>query len=527
MRAACLLVSLCCLLPLALLATAWVVPVAPLTQENWRHLLTTTLPDDAANTLFLSMGVAVLVALMGVSTAWFVTRCEFPGRKALSWLLIMPLAMPSYLLAMSYGSLLEYAGPVQSSLRAWFGWQAGDYWFPPVRSLGGAVVLMSLSTMPYAYMLARLAFRSQPQEWFEVAQSLGKNRRRLFWQVALPAARPFIVIGVILAVMETIADIGAVHMLGVPALSTGIYRTWFLMNEPMLAARAAGLLLLIAAALLWLENVSRRGARYDSLRAQPLPLRVLKPCKRWLAAGFCALPVLFGFIVPLLWIIRLCWYHTQTVTLSSLMAQSMDSLLLMGVGVAVVVAVSLLMAYSERVSGRLRHINLAASLGYAMPGVVIAVGLLLIQGFVKDWFGYGMLMTGSLLGLMLAYLIRFLSPSYSALHSGYQRVPREADMVAQSLGKSRWQILWHVHLPVLRFPMLTAALIVAVDVLKELPATLILRPFDIKTLALVVFEFAGDDRPVEAAPYALMMIVVGGLAVILLHRLQERPHGAA
>jgi len=522
-----LFISLACLLPLMLLFVAWAVPLAPASQESWHHLLATTLFENAANTLALSAGVALLSALIGVSAAWFITRCEFPGRRMLSWLLIMPLAMPSYLLAMSYGSLLEFAGPVQSALRAWFGWQAGDYWFPPVRSLGGAVVLLALSSVPYVYMLARLAFRSQPQEWFEVAQSLGKTRRQLFWQVALPAARPFVIIGVILAVMETIADIGTVHMLGVPALSTGIYRTWFLMGEPLLAARIAALLLLIAAALLWLEHISRRGARYDSLRIQPLPRRTLKPHKRWLIAIYCALPALFGFVVPLVWMIRLSWYHTETVTASSLLAQSMDSLMLMASAAALVVGVSLLMAYGERIRGRLRHINLAASLGYAMPGVVIAVGLLLIQGLVKDTLGYAMLMTGGMLGLMMAYLIRFLSPSYSALHSGYQRLARETDMVAESLGKSRWQIFFQVHLPSLRFPVVMAALIVAIDVLKELPATLILRPFDVKTLAVAVYEFASDDRPVEAAPYALVMVAIAALAVVILHRLQERSHGAA
>jgi iron(III) transport system permease protein len=512
-----------CVLPLLLVLSAWIVPMPEVSQGNWQHIIQTVLPDYVINTFLLAAGVALVAAIFGISTAWFVTRCEFPGRRHLSWLLIMPFAIPAYILALSYGSLFEFAGPVQTALRDLMGWQRGDYWFPEVRSLGGAIILLGLSTTPYVYMLSRMAFSSQPGEWADVAQSLGKTRRQCFWQVALPAARPFIVIALALVVMETIADLGTVHMLGVPTLATGIYRTWFFMNEPMLAARLASGLLVVAALILWCEQLSRKGAAYHNLRGRPARARrVLKPLKGYGVSLWCALPVLAAFAAPCVWLMQMTRY-LDIWPLMPMIDALLDSVLLAASAALVVLFAALIMAFAERQLRRWPRItNIAASLGYAMPGVVIAVGLLMLQGLIKDRTGSSLILTGSIVGLLLAYLIRFLSPAYSALHSGYLRIPSEMDRAAVSLGKSQLSLLRTVHIPMLRLPLFIGALIVAIDVFKELPATLILRPFDINTLALVVYEFAGDDRPVEAAPYALLMIAVATLAVSALHRLQMK-----
>ncbi len=511
-----------CLLPVVLVLSAWGISLPAASQESWQHVRASLLLGDAATTLLLALMVACFAAVVGVSTAWFVTRCEFPGRRLLSWLLVMPLAMPAYILAITYGSLFEFAGPLQTMLRELTGWQRDDYWFPAVRSLGGAVVMLGLATTPYVYLLARLAFASQPAEWADVALSLGKTRRQLFWQVALPAARPFIVIGLALVVMETIADLGTVQILGVPTLATAIYRTWFFMNEPYVAARIASLLLILAALILWLEQLSRRGAAYHLLRGRPQRARrALKPIKGLGVSLWCALPVMAGFVVPCLWLARMASFQSQ-LPYPAMMAALADSLTLAAGAAMLVVAAALVLALAERQHGSWsRAANMAASLGYAMPGVVIAVGLLIWQGLVKDITATPLLLTGTIAGLLLAYLIRFLAPAYSAIHSGYLRVPAEVDRAAVSLGTGRLALLLRVHVPMLRAPLATSALIVAIDVFKELPATLILRPFDINTLALSVLEFAGDDRPVEAAPFALLLVGVASVAVAALHKLQR------
>ncbi len=530
MRILSLCIALICLLPVVLVGVVWIVPQNPETLMHWQHIRETVLWDYVAHTALLATGVAMVTLLFGVMIGWWMTTCEFGGRKILSWMLILPFAMPSYILATVYGNLLEFAGPVQTTLREWFDWQKEDYWFPAIRSSGGGIFLLSLVTFPYVYMMARLAFISQPAEWFDMAQSLGKTRRQRFWQMALPAARPFIVVGVLLAVMETIADIGAVHMLGIPTLSVGIYRTWFYYQQEVAAAQLASLLMGVAALMVWCEQISRRGAVYHAQLTGHAPARrTLKPIKGFAVACVCALPAVLGFIIPVLWLIRMSMFHTVEHTFEEMIAYLSDSLLLAGSAAVLVVACALVLSANERFLERVRHYtptHIAATLGYAMPGVVIAVGLLLIQQWLRaGWDAVPMLVTGSVAGLLIAYLIRFLSPAYGALHSGFQRIPPQTEMIAASLGKSKIHTILRVHVPMLKWPILTAALIVAIDVLKELPATLILRPFDIKPLSLAIYEFAGDDRPHDAAPLALTLIALSTLAVVALTRLQEREHG--
>jgi len=515
-------VAALCLLPLGLVAASWALPASEMALANWQHVLATTVPDYVRHTAALIAGVVCVAGVLGVSTAWLISAYEFPGRRYLAWMLVLPLAVPSYIMAMSYGTLLEFAGPVQTMLREATGWEHGDYWFPPIRSTGGAVWMVSLAASPYVYLLSRLAFRMQPESWFEAAGSMGTSRRGLFWRLALPAARPFIAAGIALALMEAIADIGAMHMLGVPTIATGVYRTWFNMHEPLVAGRLASFLLILAGGLLWLERSARGRARYHASGSTSRPRTKLKAGRAWCIAGWCALPMVLGFAIPVAWIMRLCFYSTLTVTPQTLLKYSGDSLFLVGVAALLVSALALFIASAER-QGKswVRYCNMISNLGYAMPGLVIAVGLMMAQGILKSWTGTSMLLTGTLLGLMLAYIVRYMATAFGPVQAGYERINPEMDMAATSLGQHRLKVLWRLHLPMLKRPLLTAMLLVAIDVLKELPATLILRPFNIKTLAMVVFEFAGDDRPVEAAPYALLLVGMATLAVLALHKLQK------
>lgn len=445
-------------------------------------------------------------------------------RKSLSWLLAMPLAIPAYILATVYGNIFEFAGPVQTFIRELTALHKGQYWFPDIRSTQGAIFVIGLSTTPYVYLLSRIGFQMQPAEWFEAAQNLGKSKREMFWLLALPALRPFLVTGVALAIMETMADLGAVQILGVTTLSTSIYRTWFFLNEPILAAKLASILLLLAALAMFLEKVSRGSGLYHAQRgATPRPLKTLKKSKALIISLCCSLPVFFGFLLPIFWLIRLTFYRATPLSLEHIFNYTLDSMTLSGLAAIFVVISALIIVFAERAhKGMFKYINLLANLGYAVPGMVIAVGLLILQSIISKYLNVSVLISGTIAGLMIAYLVRFIATAYSPIHSGYQRLNEEMDMAAISLGKNKWQLLWSVHLPMLKWPLMTAVIMVAIDVLKELPATLIIRPYNVKTLAMAVYDFASDDRTADAAPYALILVSVASIAVWFLQRLQWR-----
>lgn len=493
------------------------------TAESWQHLRQTLLPSYVLHTLILCAGVAGLSGILGTLTAWAVSHFSFRGRGWIEWAMILPLAMPAYISAYAYGWLLDYAGPVQTLLRDAGGWTRGDYHFPDVRSLGGAVVILGLATMPYVYMLARAAFVSQPQEWWEASASLGTNTGRFFRCIALPAARPFIAVGVALALMETIADIGTVGILGVHSLSSGIYRSWFFMGEPLLAARLAGFLLVFVFVLMAVEMMARHRMRYDSHRAQHHKTHTaLTGWRAMVAFLACFIPVCAGFILPLGVLIRLALHADPTAYAASLPAYALHTAGLAVAAGALTCACAFIMVCAERLHASwLRFITLFANLGYAIPGAVLAVGIMLCFGWLRQHAGIEWIITGSVAGLLLAYAVRFMATAYSPLHGGMLRVSSELDMAAASLGKSRQYIITRVHLPMLKLPLITGFLLVFVDVIKELPATLILRPFDVKPLAVAAYEFASDDRHVEAAPYALAIIAIAAFAIALLQRLHH------
>lgn len=534
------------LLAAALPALPLLVILASLTQprwELWHHLATTVLPDYLLTTGALMAGVGAGVLLLGVPPAWLVATCRFPGRALFQWALLLPMAVPAYILAYTYAGLLDVAGPVQTALRESFGWQVGQYWFPEVRSLGGAVTVLSLALMPYVYLLARTAFLEQSACAVEVARTLGCSRLGSLLRVSLPLARPALAAGLVLAMMEALADFGTVQHFGLSTFTTGIFRTWFGIGDATAAAQLSGVALLLVLGLLGLERASRRQARYHatSTRQRPLEPTPLRGGPALAAVLVCLLPLTFGFLLPagLLfgWVLQ-SGAAGLDMTFLTLLGNSLE---LAALAALLTVALALLLAYALRAGASLalRALTRVASLGYAIPGVVVAVGVVLPLGAADRWLNVwssehlgwapGLLFSGTVVALLLAYLVRFLAVSMNAVESGFTRIGPHVDEVARSLGAGFLDCLRRVHWPLLRGTLLTAGLLVFVDVLKELPATLLLRPFDLNTLAVRTYELANDERLADAALPALAIVAAGLLPVVLLSRAIGRsglPHGA-
>lgn len=508
----------------------------------WDHLASTVLPRYVANSLLLMMGVGCGVLVIGVGTAWLVTLCQFPGRRTFEWALLLPFAVPAYVIAYSYATLLDYAGPVQTALRDFFGWGRADYWFPQLRSLEGAIVMMTLVLYPYVYLLSRAAFLEQSACVLEVSRTLGCSPWRSFFRVALPLARPAVAAGVAVALMETLNDFGAVQHFGVDTFTTGIYRTWLGMGEPAAAAQLAAILMLFIAAVFLLERWSRgrRGFAQSSTRYRALPRYPLTGLRAGLAMLACALPVLLGFIVPAASLARGVWLTADKYVDARFLEYAFNSFTLAAIAAVLAVGVAVLMAYALR----LRHtaVTLAAvrvaGMGYAVPGSVIAVGVMLplawidntIDGWMRATFGLstGLIFSGTIYAVISAYLVRFLALSFNTVEASLTKVTANMDYAARSLGHGPAATLRRVHMPMIRGSLLTAGLLVFVDVMKELPATLVLRPFNFDTLATRTYELAADERLNEAANSALAIVIVGIVPVILLSRIiaRSRPgHG--
>jgi iron(III) transport system permease protein len=495
----------------------------------WQHLADTVLLDYLSTSFLLMLGVGVGTFLLGVSAAWMSAMCEFPGRRWLSWALLLPMAMPAYIIAYTYTGILDFAGPLQSALREATGWGYGDYYFPEIRSTGGAIAMLSLVLYPYVYLITRVAFAEQSTAVLEASRSLGRGPWRTFFTVALPLARPAIVAGISLALMETLADYGTVEYFGVSAFTTGIFRTWYGLGELTTAAQLAACLMLFVFGLIILERYSRARMRYHDRGVQTAPRRILlPPLAGGLCSLFCLTVIACGFIVP---VVQLLWWAVQSwqpETLSQLTDLIYNSFTLALVAALLALFVALLLAYGQRLHpGRLERLAVrTAAIGYAVPGTVIAVGVLIPFGWLdnridalsSDWFGRGtgLLLSGSLAAVTFAYVVRFLSVSVQTLESGLSRIKPSIDESARVLGRTPAQVLRDIHLPMLRGSLLTALLLVFVDVLKELPTTLILRPFNFNTLAVRAYELASDERLSDAATPALTIVLISLIPVILL-----------
>lgn len=500
--------------------------------EVWAHLVDTVLADYIQNTLGLMLGVSVGVLLLGIPAAWLTSMCRFRGQRFFEWALLLPLAMPAYIIAYTYTGMLDFAGPVQTLLRSVMGWGYGDYWFPNIRSLGGAIVMLSLVLFPYVYLLARAAFLEQSICVLEVSRTLGANRWQSFFRVALPLARPAVITGLSLALMETLADFGTVQYFGVTTFTTGIFRTWFGLGDHAAASQLAALLMTLVLVLLLLEQWSRKRARYHhtSSKYSTIPKYPLKGWAAFFAFLVCVLPLLLGFVIPVAQLIYWGLQTAHTTLDSSFWELVQHSLMLAGLAALSALVLALILGYGKRLNPDpvVKTATRIAALGYAIPGTVIAIGVLIplawldtqLNLLTKQVWGIsvGLIFSGSLLTLLYAYNVRFLAVSLQTVEAGLGKIKPTLDNAGRSLGLSSLGVLQRLHLPLMKGTLLTALLLVFVDVLKELPATLILRPFNFNTLAVRAYELASDERLAEAGLPALMIVAVGILPVILLSR---------
>jgi len=498
----------------------------------WQHLAATVLPEYIGNTLLLCLGVAVGVAIVGVGTAWLTAMHDFPGRQCFEWALALPLAVPAYVLAYVYTDFLQFVGPLQSGLREAFGWTRADYWFPEVRSVGGAITMFVFVLYPYVYLLARTAFIERASGMVEAARTLGFGPWRSFFRVSLPLARPAIAAGVALALMETLADYGTVSYFGVQTFTTGIYRAWFSLGDRGAAAQLSAALLIFVVVLLLLEQGTRGRARYHNTvgRNRPLAGQRLHGGRALAAIAFCALPVIVGFLLPALLLLQLAIEGGDPQFGRHFVTLARNSFVLAGTTALTAVVLAVLLAYGARLAkgGIPGALNRLVGLGYAVPGSVIAVGVLIpvtrLDNWLiaewQQWFGSnpGLLLTGGMAALIYAYLVRFLAVALQSVSASLAKVTPSMDEAARSLGASEAGILRRVHLPILRGSVLTGALLVFVDVMKELSATLVMRPFNFDTLATQAYMLASDERLAEASTASLAIVAVGLLPMILLSR---------
>ncbi|HET8802671.1 MAG TPA: iron ABC transporter permease [Marinobacter sp.] len=511
-----------------------VIYLAFFPDENiWPHLINTTLPRYLITTLQLMLGVGVLTLVIGLATAWAVTMCEFPGRRFFEWAMLLPFAVPAYVIAYVYTSLLAYAGPVQNALRNWFGWQdASDYWFPQIRTLEGATLMIGLVLYPYVYLLARAAFLEQSPSLFAVSRSLGHSAISTFFRVVLPIARPAVAVGLSLVLMETLNDFGTVDFFAVQTLTAGLFDTWMNLGNLGGAAQIATTMLVFMVILVTLERYSRRRQQQFAARDNREPIRrfTMSFPRQMICLAVCTIPVLLGFVIPGFTLGVYAWEYFDESWNPDFLHNTFNSLFLSGTAALTTLLVGVTLAYSRRLHDTrgMRVLMRLSSLGYAMPGAVLAVGVIIplaafdnwFDGLMRDYAGVstGLLLSGSAFALVFAYTVRFLAVSAGSVESALQKITPSMDMASRSLGHSPGKTLVRVHLPMLRGTLLTAALVVFVDCMKELPATLILRPFNFDTLATYVYQFASDERLYHSALPALIIVLAGIIPIILMSR---------
>ncbi|WP_417718850.1 ABC transporter permease [Salipiger sp.] len=511
-----------------------VIWIALFPSENiWPHLLATTLPRYFGTTLMLMAGVGALAGSAGAGAAWLISRYTFPGRRWLEWLLLLPLAIPAYVGAYALVDFLEYAGPVQTGLRHLFGWRsARDYWFPEIRSLGAAVIVLSAALYPYVYLLARNAFREQSGASEEVARSLGAGAFGRFWRVGLPLARPAIAAGMAIAMMESVNDFGTVDYFAVQTLTTGIFSVWLQSNNAGGAAQIASTVLALVILLVLFEKTSRRRMRFFNLstRHRPVERRTLHGGAAWLATLACILPFAMGFVLPAAVILSHALDNARFWSDGALWKAVWHTVSVGGIASVVTVLGGVFLVYGVRLSGRAlpRLLLPATTIGYAAPGAVLGVGILIplaaldhaLADTVETVTGHdiGLVLTGSAFALVLAYFVRFFAIAQGAADAAMGRVSPNLAHAARSLGRTRGRTLAEIYYPLMRASVASALLLVFVDCVKELPATLLLRPFNYETLATRVHDQASLENLGGAAPAAILVIAVGLVAVGMLAR---------
>jgi len=511
------------------------------TQGLWAHLASTVLAEYARNSALLCLGVGAGTLAVGTGAAWLVTMYRFPGQRLLNWALVLPLAMPAYVLAYAYTDFLQVTGPVQTFLREVTGWGWRDYWFPNVRSLGGAVFVLSAALYPYVYVLARAGFAEQSMCALEVSRTLGCTPFAAFRRVGLPLARPAIAAGVAFVVMETLADFGAVAYFELRTFTTGIYRAWYALGSPAAAAQLASLLLLLVFGVLAAEWTARGRGRFSNntthiFRKERIELVGWRGCA---ATALCALPVLVGFVLPALVLAGMAFGSGEGIGLARLAELTANTAVLGAAASVLIVALAVvaLLAANREGSGAARGLLRAAALGYAVPGAVIGVGILVAVGAFDasadrlaralTGTGTGLVLGGTLAALLYAYLVRFFAVGFNPLEAGMAKIAPALGDAARVLGCRPLAVAGRVHLPLLRPALISAVLLVLVDVMKELPATLILRPFNFDTLAVEAFQLATTERLAAAALPSLVIVAVGLVPVVMLCRMLDRGRGGA
>ncbi len=500
----------------------------------WDHLFRTVFPRYVANTLTLMAGVGFVSLLFGVAAAWVVHRYAFPGRTILQWMLLLPAAVPTYLIAYTYTDFLEYAGPLQQVLRDMFGWRnARDYWFPEIRSMGGASLVLGAVLYPYVYMMARTAFLLTPAALFEVGMLAKRN---LFFNVALPLARPAIVAGLALVLMETISEFGAVEYFAIETITLGIFNVWLGMNSLPAAAQIASVSTLFIVALLCVELLARSRRRFTNTSRKTIPLAAtpVGGLKAFACAAVCLTPVVVGFVIPAGLLSGFILQGHSLEFDSGVVTASLNSIALAGAVAFFVIASAAFMGLVAHYQGgaALKRLTALASVGYAFPGTILAIGVITVGGAIDDGIGafventlglsYQGWLTGGIGLVAIACTVRFQAVGYGAITTGLQRLPPNMMEASRSLGHTFAQSLRDVILPLLRLPLITGGLLVFVDVMKELPMTLLLRPFNYETLATYVYQFAKDELLEEAALPALFIVIVGILPVIAMNAMLRR-----
>ena len=526
-------ISACLLAFIVLLPLLSVVLLAFTPEENiWPHLMRTVLGSYIFNKLVLMAGVGAGTLIIGVGTAWIVTHYDFHFRNLYNWGLLLPFSVPAYVIAYVYTDLLEFAGPLQTQLRDTFGWQyASDYYFPAIRSLPGAMIMMTLVMYPYVYLLARAAFLEQSASLSEAAQSLGKSKRSSAFKVALPMARPAIAVGLSLVLMETLNDYGTVDYFAIPTLSAGLYDVWLGMGNLGGGAQIATLMLIFVMMLIGLEKTSRRhhqSFQPGASRLKPMARKKLSPAASVAMSAICFLPILLGFLVPAIVLVHLAVLYFDVSWSDRFQQIVWNSIKLSTLAALSAVSLGILLSYSKRLhpSRWMKNGVSIASLGYAIPGAVLAIGVIIplskidhiLNAVAQSLFNIniGLVLSGTVFALVFAYTVRFLAVAYGSINASMTKISPHMDDAARSLGHSSGKILRKVHIPLMRGGILTAALVVFVDCMKELPATLVLRPFNFDTLATNVYQFASDELIGRSALSALLIVIVGLIPVILL-----------
>jgi iron(III) transport system permease protein len=537
------LIASCTIAILVALPILSVIYLAIFPEENaWPHLIHTVLPSYLKNTVILMLGVGTLSLLIGTGAAWLISMYNFPGKKWLSWGLLLPFAVPAYVIAYVYTDLLEFAGPVQSMLRGIMGWTSSqDYWFPSIRSMGGAIIMMSLVLYPYIYMLARAAFLEQSVSLYRVTRSLGVTPVGFFIRVSLPIARPALAVGLSLVLMETLNDFGTVDYFAVRTLTAGLYDTWLNMGNLGGAAQIAVLMVVVVVVLISLERYSRRKQKQYHSRNQgdPIPTTELTGLRGYLACFLILLPILLGFLIPIFILGKYAYENFSVSWDDQFLSYAVNSFGLAASAAIITLILGIILTYTKRLNPK-PGTNLMvgiSSLGYAIPGAVLAIGIIvpfaafdnLVDGWMREYFHFssGLILSGTAFAILFSYSVRFLAVASGSVESSLSKVTPNMDMASRSLGQTQFQTLIKIHLPIIKKGALTGMLVVFVDCLKELPATLILRPFNFETLATQVYQFASDELIEQSALSALVIVLVGIIPIILLDKsINRKPNSS-